>query len=142
LHGVFQRAFTNLQKFREDSTFLTWMTGIAINEALMMLRRRPKNMILPQSAAKEDKGTEPVEVADLRPTPEQAFAEHEIRVAMMHSISLLRPSLRSVVLLCELQGRTNVETARRLGLSLSAVKSRRFHARRNLCSPFKEHYSM
>ena len=66
---AFLRAFTNLQKFREDSTFLTWMTRIALNEALMILRRKPKNMVLPGNAAKEDKGTEPAEVADLRPTP-------------------------------------------------------------------------
>ena len=36
----FQRAFTNLSKFRGDATFVTWMTRIAINEALMLLRQR------------------------------------------------------------------------------------------------------
>src|SRR5450755_1727094 len=36
----FQRAFTNLHRFREDSTFSTWVTRIAINDALMMLRQR------------------------------------------------------------------------------------------------------
>src|SRR5262249_18212548 len=39
----FQRAFTNLTRFREDSRFSTWVTRIAINEALMLLRRRREN---------------------------------------------------------------------------------------------------
>ena len=43
----FQRAFINLARFREDSTFGTWVTRIAINEALMMLRqRRPTVQLL------------------------------------------------------------------------------------------------
>src|SRR6516165_4967011 len=37
---AFQRALTNLHRFREDSTFSTWITRIAMNEALMLLRRR------------------------------------------------------------------------------------------------------
>src|ERR1700688_2459077 len=36
----FQRAFTNICRFREDSTFSTWVTRIAINDALMLLRHR------------------------------------------------------------------------------------------------------
>jgi len=66
---TFQRAFKNLQKFREDSTFLTWLTRVAINEALLMLRRRPRNMVLRKNAAKEEKGAEPAEVPYLRPCP-------------------------------------------------------------------------
>src|SRR5215472_5532760 len=66
---AFQRAFKNLQKFREDSTFLTWLTRVAINEALLMLRRRPRNMVLPKNAAEEEKGAEPAEVPYLRPCP-------------------------------------------------------------------------
>jgi RNA polymerase sigma-70 factor (ECF subfamily) len=70
--------------------------------------------------------------ADKGPTPEQALAETERRAAVLQAISYLRESLRTVVLLRELQGLTSAETARRLGLTVTAVKARTFRARRHL----------
>jgi RNA polymerase sigma-70 factor (ECF subfamily) len=127
----FQRAFTNLCRFREDSTFSTWITRIAINDALMLLRQRRANTRLQDN----NDGTEATSVpdpADKGPTPEQALAETELRATVIRAISRLRKSLRIVVLLRELQGLTSAETARRLGLTVSAVKARTFHARRHL----------
>ena len=127
----FQRAFTNLCRFREDSTFSTWVTRIAINDALMLLRQRRANTRLQDN----NDGTEATSVpdpADKGPTPEQALAETELRATVIRAISRLRKSLRIVVLLRELQGLTSAETARRLGLTVSAVKARTFHARRHL----------
>lgn len=126
----FQRAFTSLAQFREDSTFSTWITRIAINEALMLLRRRRKLSSLSQS--QNDDVDDTLEIADERATPEQALAADEFRSLVHQAISGLRESLRSVVLLRELQGLTSIETARRLGLTVSAVKARTFHARRHL----------
>ena len=127
----FQRAFTNLCRFREDSTFSTWVTRIAINDALMLLRQRRANKRL-QENNDDTKPTSVFDPADKGPTPEQALAENELRVAVIRAISHLRESLRIVVLLRELQGLTSAETARRLGLTVSAVKARTFHARRYL----------
>src|SRR6266851_2678768 len=45
----FQRAFTNLCRFREDSTFSTWVTRVAINDALMLLRQRRANTRLQET---------------------------------------------------------------------------------------------
>jgi RNA polymerase sigma-70 factor (ECF subfamily) len=70
--------------------------------------------------------------ADKGPTPEQALVENELRVAVIHAISHLHKSLRIVVLLRELLGLTSAETARRLGLTVTAVKARTFRARRSL----------
>jgi RNA polymerase sigma-70 factor (ECF subfamily) len=128
----FQRAFTNLHRFREDSTFPTWVTRIAINEALMMLRRRRVTTAVVETNNDDFDATSPIEVADDGPTPEQAFAEKESRTVVIHAIRRLRKNLRTVALLRELQGLSNAETARRLGLTLSAVKARTFHARRHL----------
>ncbi len=127
----FQRAFTNLCRFREDSTFSTWVSRIAINDALMLLRQRRANTRLQEN----DDDTEAPSVldpADKGPTPEQALVETELRATVIRAISRLRKSLRIVVLLRELQGLTSAETARRLGLTVSAVKARTFHARRYL----------
>ena len=128
----FQRAFTNLSQFREDSAFVTWVTRIAINEALMMLRRRRVTTPLFETNNNDAKSTSVLNLADVGPSPEQALVENEDRAAVTFAISRLRESLRTVALLRELQGLSNTETARRLGLTVSAVKARTFHARRQL----------
>jgi len=126
----FQRAFTNLGRFREDSTFSTWVTRIAINEALMMLRHRRADKAV--QGIDDTEGSFVLDLADKALTPEQAFSENELRAAVIHAISNLRENLQTVVLFRELQGLTSAETARRLGLTVSAVKARTFHARRYL----------
>lgn len=128
----FQRAFISLSGFREDSTFSTWITRVAINEALMLLRQRRTHSSICQ--AQNDDGNEVWELgpADERPTPEQVLAQKELRDLVTWAISRLGANLQSVVLLRELQELTSAETARRLGLTISAVKARIFHARRHL----------
>jgi RNA polymerase sigma factor (sigma-70 family) len=127
----FQRAFTNLCRFREDSTFSTWVTRVAINDALMLLRQRRANTRWQEN---NDNAEAPsvVDSADKGPTPEQALIENERRVTVIRAISRLHKSLRIVVLLRELLGLTSADTARRLGLTVSAVKARTFRARRCL----------
>lgn len=132
LQRSFQRAFTRLAQFREDSTFSTWITSIAINEALMLLRQRRILSSLGQTQITDVNETRELEVADEGPTPEQALAEDELRSLVRQAISRLRGSLQSVVLLREFQGLTNPEIARQLGLTVSAVKARVFHARHHL----------
>jgi RNA polymerase sigma-70 factor (ECF subfamily) len=129
---AFQRAFVGLEAFREDSTFSTWLTRVVINEALMLLRQR--RMREPHhegcvDPSKEDGG---VQIADGRPTPEDVLCENEQRATLREAIAKLRKSLRVVVLHRDVEGLTSAETAERLGLSISAVKARTFHARRFL----------
>ena len=133
----FQRAFVNLSRFREDSGFSTWVTRIAINEALMMLRQRRPEAQLPQNDNDGAGELSGVDLSDHRPTPEQALAQLELRSSVIHAVSNLRHSLRVVVLLRELYGLTTAETARRLGLSAAAVKARIFQARRHLRKHFE-----
>ena len=130
--AVFNVSLTNLTRFREDSTFSTWVTRIAINEALMLLRKRKTNVSLPERGNDEAETSSVLDLTDNAPTPEQAAAENKLHAALAQAISRLRKSLQTVVLLRDLQGLTNEETARRLGLTVSAVKARVFHARRCL----------
>jgi len=136
----FQHAFTNLHRFREDSAFSTWVTRIAINEALMMLRRRRGNTLAFETNHDSPKATSLFDLADGGPTPEQAFAEKESRTIVIRAISRLRKSLRTVALLRELHGLSNAETAQRLGLTVTAVKARTFHARCHLRKHLESKY--
>jgi RNA polymerase sigma-70 factor, ECF subfamily len=127
----FQRAFTSLPQFREDSSFSTWVTRIGINAALMLLRQR-RLPSLSRMQNDDVNDTLALDIADERATPEEALAEDELRSLVHQAISRLRGTLRSVVLLRELHGLTSAETARCLGLTVSTVKARTFHARRHL----------
>ena len=129
---AFQRALVNLQRFREDSTFSTWLTRIVVNDALMELRQRRRREPLRESSADAEQEDRGVEIADGRPTPEEILCASERRATVRRAVAGLRESLRVVVLHGELQGLTSAETARRLGLTVSAVKARTFHARRFL----------
>jgi RNA polymerase sigma-70 factor (ECF subfamily) len=129
---AFQRALVNLQQFREDSTFSTWLTRIVVNESLMLLRQRRTREPLHENSVDAAEGDGSVEIADGGPTPEEILCESERRAVLLQAIGRLRENLRIVVLHRELQGLTSAETARRLGLTVSAVKARTFHARRYL----------
>ena len=133
----FQRAFTNLSRFREDSAFATWVTRIAINEALMLLRRRRANPSLFENNSHGDEEFLSFGLKDDRPGPEEILVKNELRARVTQAISHLRENLRTVVFLREVQGLTSAETARRLGLSVAAVKARVFHARRHLRRHFE-----
>jgi RNA polymerase sigma-70 factor, ECF subfamily len=129
---AFQRALVNLQRFREDSTFSTWLTRIVINEALMLLRERRTRHPLYENGVDTEQDDGVLEIADGGPTPEEMFCESERRAALLQAIGRLRKNLRIVVLHRELKGLTSAETARLLGLTLTTVKARTFHARRFL----------
>ena len=70
----FQRAFTNLVRFRGDSRFSTWVTRIAINEALMLLRQRRANTTLSEASHEDTESPFVLNLADGAPTAEQTVA--------------------------------------------------------------------
>jgi len=129
---AFQRALVNLERFREDSTFSTWLTRIAINEALMVLRQRRSPEPLYKNNLDVAQGDAGMEIADSGPTPEEIHRESERRAALLQAIGRLRKKLRIVILHRELGGLTSAQTARLLGLTVAAVKARAYHARRSL----------
>src|SRR5215468_5612037 len=105
----FQRVFTNLARFRGDSTFSTWLTRVAINEALLLLRQRRTSARFIEVGSDGDYESSFLNLADNGPTPEEALAVKERRAAVTQAVSRLRKTLRAVLLLGELQGLTCVE---------------------------------
>ena len=127
----FQRALINLRRFRGDSAFSTWLTRIAMNEALMMLRQRRSDIRFFEHETNEDYEFSAANLVDKGPTPEEILVESELRAVLIEAVAKLRNSLRNAVL-AQLQGLSMAETARHLGLTVSAVKARMFHAKRQL----------
>ncbi len=130
---AFLKAYTNLEQFQGNSKFYTWLVRIAVNEALMKLRRRraDKTVSIDEDVETED-GSMPREVADWSPNPEQLYGQSELGDILKKTIQGLPPGFRTVFVLRDVEGLSTEETAEMLGLSVPAVKSRLLRARLQL----------
>jgi len=117
-----------MDTFRGDSRFYTWLVRIAINQSLMKLRtRRLGELHFDRPATSED-SLFSTEVADDSPTPEQRYSQRNFRTFSLGAMGELPLTFREVLHLREVEERSTGETARILGLSIAAVKSRAFAA--------------
>ena len=129
----FQKAFVHLHKFEGRSSFSTWLTRIAINEALMLLRRgRGLREISIDDISADEETSVPLEIPDSRPGPESAFLQDERRRILSAALNKLTPRTRKTIELRELAELSTEEAARVMGLSIAVVKGRLFHGRRKL----------
>jgi RNA polymerase sigma factor (sigma-70 family) len=124
------RAFLHLTGFDGRSSFATWLTRIAINSALLIVRKKRTSfevaMDYPDS---HDPTRLPYELADCSPNPEKLYAQREREEILRGAIVQLRPKIRRVVELQQLQEFSLMRTAEMLGISVTAAKGRLFHAR-------------
>src|SRR5437660_2440005 len=133
VQDAFLKAYTNLPGFQEQSRFYTWLVRIAVNEALMKLRRRrPERMVSLDEEVKTEDDSVPREVADWSPNPEQQYSQAELRDILTRTIQGLPPGFRPVFVLRDVEGLSTEETAEALDLSIPAVKSRLLRARLQL----------
>jgi RNA polymerase sigma-70 factor (ECF subfamily) len=129
----FQKAFIHLKKFEGESLFSTWLTRIAINEALMLLRRRRGTREVPIAESNtEDETALPLDIPDVGPTPEDSCLQREQERIVSAAVNELTPGMRKAIELRELGELSTGETAQVMGLSVGAVKARVFHGRRKL----------
>src|SRR5437868_1089691 len=133
VQDAFLKAYSNLEQFQGQSKFYTWLVRIAVNEALMKLRRRrPERMVSLDEDVKTDEDSLPREVADWSPNPEQQYSQAELREILSRTIQGLPPGFRTVFVLRDVEGLSTEETAEALDLSIPAVKSRLLRARLQL----------
>src|SRR6266481_4428856 len=107
---TFHKVFLHLDDFQEKSRFSTWLTRIAINESLILLRRRRRIAeVLPESP--ED-GVESISEAfvDQSPSPEESCWRRERTELLAESINRLGPKVRSTILLRDIEERSAEET--------------------------------
>jgi RNA polymerase sigma-70 factor (ECF subfamily) len=133
LQETFMKAYEHLDQFKGDSKFYTWIVRIAVNQALMKLRRRrtDKSVSLDETI---DTGEDTVvrEIAAWGEDPEQQFSREELGEILEGAIVNLDPLYRSVFVLRDIEELSTEETAEALGLSVPAVKSRLLRARLQL----------
>jgi RNA polymerase sigma-70 factor (ECF subfamily) len=128
------KAYRHLEQFEGRARFTTWISRIAINEALMKLRKRRDSIHVPLEAVSERTGQD-TSCPRLFPTPESpemAFSRGQLRNSLMEAIGSLSSIHREVFILRTVEQCSTSETAQTLQLTESAVKTRLRRARMQL----------
>ena len=133
LQETFLKAYEHLADFQGNSKFYTWLVRIAVNQALMKLRKRKTDASVSLDDP-YDTGEESLvrEIAVWEPNPEQTYSQEEIRAILEKAVDSLPPTFRAVFALRDIEELSTEETAAALNLSIPAVKSRLLRARLRL----------
>ena len=124
------RAFTKIKNFQGRSSFSTWLTRIVINSALMIRRKNANSReVSTVKSGPSGEASISMQIPDPAPNPEQSYVERERKRTLRKAIARLRPRLRAVVEIGQLQELSIKETARILDISVVAAKARLFHGR-------------
>jgi RNA polymerase sigma-70 factor, ECF subfamily len=133
LQEAFIKAYEHLDQFQGNSRFYTWIVRIAVNQALMKLRKRRSDRAVSLDE-QIDTGEDTVvrEIASWDPDPEERFSRDELHEILTGAINDLAPIYKTVFTLRDVDGLSTEETAEALDLSIPAVKSRLLRARLQL----------
>ncbi len=130
LQDALMRAFMHIKSFHGNSTFSTWLTRIVINSALMIRRKRRNGRQVSTDEPRQSGETGlTLQIPDHSPNPEQTYVLRERTRILRKAVSRLRPRIRAVIEIGQLQELPMHETARILDISVAAAKGRFFHAR-------------
>jgi RNA polymerase sigma-70 factor, ECF subfamily len=133
LQETFLKAYEHLPDFHGDSKFYTWVVRIAVNEALMKLRKRKwDKTVWLDEPVQTGEDTVAREIAVWEDNPEQRYSKEELHEILDKAVNGLAPPYRTVFVLRDMEGLSTEETAEALELSVPAVKSRLLRARLQL----------
>ncbi len=124
------QAFLHLGDFDGRSAFSTWLTRIAINSALMTIRkRRTQCSVSLDNAGDTESAPGTWEVADSSAHPEQLYLLGERQRKLREAVATLRPAIRRVIEVQQLEERSIKDAAKMIGISVCAAKGRLFHGK-------------
>jgi RNA polymerase sigma-70 factor (ECF subfamily) len=136
MQQAYVNAYAHLRQFDGRSRFSTWLTRIAVNEALARARRLGRYVVMD---ADSDDTPAAQELARLSPDPERLAFAHELWTLMEAAIDRLADGLREVFVLRQVEGMDTAEVASVLGVSDDVVKTRLSRARAALRRDLAEH---
>ena len=130
---TFLNAFAAIDRFEWRSGLSTWLYRIAVNEALMSIRKRkPMPISMDEGRDDEDADSTGMEIVDWCCQPEREMLSSEARAKMDEAVQSLPQALRVVFIMRDIEGLSIQETAEVLNLGESAVKVRLLRARLRL----------
>lgn len=103
-------------------------------------RRNPLAAVESFAENDEEEGKLPIDFSDWRPNPEEEYKASELRDLLTRFLMELRPALRVVFVMHDIEGQPLQETAEVLGLTLSAAKTRSLRARLSLRERLNTHF--
>ena len=141
LQNTFLSAFTHLSNFEGRSSVLTWLYRIAVNEALMSMRRGKPEVNMDDTVPNDEMDDfSPTQFVDWGALPEDVLLSDEGKKALEHAIQNLPENLRTVFLLRDIEELSIKDTAETLGLTESNVKIRLLRARLSLRDQLSIYY--
>jgi RNA polymerase sigma-70 factor (ECF subfamily) len=127
---AFLKAFRNLDSFRGEAKFSTWLISITLNEARSRIRRRKTLKIDSLDEPSGEEGhVSPALLRDWREIPSQSLERQEVRLLLQQAITGLPLIYREVFQLRDVQELSVNESAETLGISVASVKVRLHRAR-------------
>ncbi|MHB8541215.1 MAG: RNA polymerase sigma factor [Candidatus Acidiferrales bacterium] len=140
VQDAFLKAFEHLGSFQGNSRFYTWLVRIAVNQALMKLRKRRHREISLDEPLETEESFMPREIEDWGPTPEERFEQTQLSKILTEAIADLDFRLRAVFQLRDVEGFSTEQTAETLGLTIAATKTRLLRARLKLRDKLQKHF--
>jgi len=120
MQQVYVNAFTHLRQFTGAARFSTWLTRIAVNEALARIRRQGRYEAFDEQGSK----SEPFATHHPEDDPERQAVARELRGLLEKAIDSLPNGMREVFMLREVEGLSTLEVAECLDVSEDVVKTR------------------
>jgi RNA polymerase sigma-70 factor, ECF subfamily len=128
MQDAFVKAFRHLDQFRRESRFTTWLTRIAVNEALEKRQSR-KEMVSLDESRNVDETFAPRRFESWRADPEKLYGRHELRQIIEAAVRALPAIYREAFVLRDIEEMSAEEAAEVVGISVPALKSRLLRAR-------------
>jgi RNA polymerase sigma-70 factor (ECF subfamily) len=133
VQDAFVKAFCNIKTFEGRAAFSTWLIRIAVNEALGRIRHRQKFPLSPlEFISSDEESLVELQIASPGANPEELCREGELHRALVRAVRRLRPRLRAVFVLRDVQGMSAQQTAEILRITVGTVKARLFRARQRV----------
>jgi RNA polymerase sigma-70 factor (ECF subfamily) len=139
---TYLQAFAHLVDFRGEASLRTWLTRIALNDALQRRRRQRSTVELDQlDTARERIRSDVVLSSLITPTPEQAAARSQVREILERAVDDLPPAFRTVLIMRDVEEVSVDETANILAIKPETVRTRLHRARRMLRDSLGEQFA-
>ena len=130
--NAYWNAFQHLNQYQGDAEFSTWLARIVVNQCLMFIRTRRRARFLHLDAGIPGFPSGSIDLPSWRLDPEGEMGSRQLREVLQREIQCIPALLRNVVMLSDVEELPIVEVADRLGISVSAAKSRLLRARLEL----------
>ena len=138
---TFIKVYKNINKFRFESSFSTWLYRIAVNTCKNRVTsskyKLKKKMLRIDNPGPGNPGTERIEIKDNSYSPDKLYEKNEKKKAIHDAIDSLPGKLKVLVILRDIEGKSYEEISEITGIKLGTVKSSLARARRNLREKLK-----